>query len=99
MSLKSSKDGLESAILKAFEKALETGRNAGEQDKSAQIRKDLAKDLCNAIHSYVISADVNISTVNSQVPPGVAVAAPPPAGTGTTIAPGIVQHAGLGKLE
>ena len=101
MPLSVAKPFLEQAILNSFEKALQTGKNAGEEDKSSQIRQDLAKDLSNAIHDYVNAAQVNIASVVSAVPPGVPVAT---AGTavaqaGATVAPGIAQHAGFGSLQ
>ena len=102
MPLSVAKPQLEKAILDAFEKALSTGKSAGDQDKSAQIRQDLAKDLCNAIDSYVKSAQVNIAAVVSTVPPGVTIAGagggPAPV-TGATVAPGVAQHAGFGSLQ
>jgi hypothetical protein len=99
MPLSTAKPQLEKDILLAFEKALKTGRDAGQDDKSAQIRKDLAKDIANAVDVYVKAAQVNISAVVSTVPPGVAVAAPPPAGTGATVSVGIAKHAGFGSLQ
>lgn len=101
MPLSVAKPQLEQAIKDAFEKALSTGKNAGEQDKSAQIREDLAKDLADAIDSYVKAAQVNIGTVVSTVSPGVALTAVGPAGAavGATIAPGIAQHVGFGSLQ
>ena len=99
MPLSTAKPQLEKDILAAFEKALKTGREAGQEDRSAQIRKDLAKDIANAIDAYVTSAQVNITAVVSTVPPGVAVAAPPPSGAGATVSPGIAKHAGFGSLQ
>jgi len=102
MPLSVAKPQLEQAILNAFERALQTGKEAGEEDKSAQIRQDLAKDLCEAIDAYVKSAQVNITPVVSTVPPGVTIAGagggPAPV-TGATIAPGIAQHSGFGTLQ
>jgi len=99
MSLEIAKSKLEKSILDAFEKALTTGKNAKENDNSSKIRKDLAIDLAKSIHEYVISADVNITTISSIVPPGVVVSAPPPAGAGATISPGKAEHTGFGKLQ
>jgi hypothetical protein len=99
MPLSVAKPQLEQAIKSAFEKALSTGKNAGEEDRSTQIRNDLAKDLAEAIDVYVKSAQVNITSVVSTVPPGVPVVAPAPAGTGATVGPGIAQHAGFGNLQ
>jgi hypothetical protein len=99
MSLSVAKSKLEKSILDAFEKALQTGKKAGDVDNSEKIRKDLSIDLANAIHQYVISADVNLSTVTSIVPPGVTVSAPPPSGAGVTISPGKSEHTGYGKLQ
>lgn len=101
MPLSIAKPFLEQAILNAFEKALETGKNAGEEDKSAQIRQELATDLTNAIHDYVNAAQVNISSVVSTVPLGVPVATvgSPNAQAGATIGPGIAAHVGFGNLQ
>lgn len=87
-------------IEKAFEKAYNMSREPpDDEDKSAKIRKKLAEDLAKAIDAYTTSAQVDISTIVSTVPPGVAVAAPPPAGAGATIAPGISSHVGFGSLK
>ena len=101
MPLSIAKPQLEQAIKDAFEKALATGKSAGDQDKSSQIRADLAKDLASAIDAYVTSAQVNITTVISTVPPGVAVATAGSAvaQAGATVMPGIAQHAGFGSLQ
>ena len=99
MPLSIAKPKLEKSILDAFEKALSTAKNAGEKDVSAQIRIDLAKDLTNAIDAYVLSAQVDIVEVQSTVPPGVVVAAPPPTGAGITTSPGVAKHVGFGKLQ
>lgn len=110
MSLSSAKSGLESAILAAFNHALQTAKSAGQNDVSGQIRSDLAKELANAIHNYVTNADVIIDqiagkklgvTIESKAAPGIALTAAGAAGavTGTTTAPGQVIHTGKGKLE
>lgn len=98
MSLSASKPSLESAIRQAFL----TMKRSGEQDGSnpdANI-DSLASALTSAIHDYVLSAQVDIAQVTSTVPPGVSVATAgsPAAQTGATVAPGIAQHAGFGKL-
>ena len=98
MPLSVAKNQLESDIKAAFDKAFKTGHDASDKDVSSKIREDLAKDLMTAIHAYVTSAQVDITSVVSTVPPGVAVVAPPPGGTGATISPGIAQHAGVGQL-
>lgn len=101
MALDAAKQTLEVAIKKAFDDAFLMGKNAGENDKSQQIRSDLAKDLTTAIHDYVKSAQVDITTVTSTVPAGVTIAGtgggPVPV-AGTTVAPGVAVHTGLGKL-
>lgn len=101
MPLSTARPQLEQDILDAFEEALQMGIQAGknQKDDSANIRKQLAANLANAIDAYVKSAQVNISTVVSTVPPGVAVVAPPPTGAGSTVAPGIAQHSGFGSLQ
>lgn len=101
MPLSVAKPQLEQAILEAFEEALQMGRDAGEKDDSANIRKQLAANLANAIDEYVKSAQVNIGTIISTVPPGVPVATvgSPSAQAGATIGPGIAQHAGFGRLQ
>lgn len=101
MSLLAAKPKLEKSILDAFEKVLTTAKNAKENDVSATIRKELAKDIASAIDEYVKSATVNISTVTSTVPPGVTVATvgSPSAQTGATTSPGIAKHAGFGTLQ
>ena len=101
MPLSVAKPFLEQAILDAFERALKTGKNAGEEDKSAQIRQELAKDLTNAIHDYVNAAQVNIGTVITTVPPGVVVTTGGSAiaQVGATVSPGVATHAGFGSLQ
>lgn len=101
MSLSIAKPQLENAIKLAFENALTTAKNSGEKDASAEIRANLAKELANAIDAYVASAQVNITSVVSTVPPGVAVATvgTPTAQTGATVSPGVAQHAGFGSLQ
>lgn len=101
MPLSIAKPTLEKDILAAFEEALQMGKDAGEKDDSSNIRKQLAANLAIAIDAYVKSAQVNVANVVSTVPPGVAVATAgsPAAQTGTTIAPGIAQHAGFGSLQ
>jgi hypothetical protein len=63
MSLSNARPNLETAILAAFDHAFQIAKNAGSNDVSSQIRKELAKDLANAIHAYVTKADVNISSI------------------------------------
>jgi hypothetical protein len=110
MSLSNAKPGLQAAILAAFDHALQTAKNAGQNDVSGQIRSDLAKDLTDAIHKYVASADVVLDqfegkklgvTLESKAIPGIAVSAAGTAGavTGATTASGQVIHTGKGKLE
>lgn len=101
MPLSAAKPTLEQSILAAFEKVMSTAKGAGEENKGAQIRADLAKDLSVAIHDYVTSAQVNITSVVSTVPPGVpvATAGSPSAQVGTTVAPGVANHAGFGNLQ
>ena len=101
MPLSVAKPQLEQDILDAFEEALQMGKDAGEKDDSANIRKQLAANLANAIDAYVKAAQVNITTVVSTVPPGVAVTTvgTAVAQAGATIMPGIAQHAGFGTLQ
>ena len=100
--LATAKGKLQLAIEKAFQAAFDTANNSKDQNMSSKIRKDLATDLCNAIDDYVKSAQVNIGTIVSTVPPGVTIAGagggPAPV-TGATIAPGVAQHAGFGSLQ
>ena len=97
MPLSVAKPTLEQSILAAFEKVMSTAKGAGEKNEGAKIRKDLAKDLAAAIHDYVTAAQVNIASVVSTVPPGVALMAGPY--PGATIAPGVANHAGFGNLQ
>lgn len=100
MSLALAKPKLEKALMDAFEKSYSIAKEEPlDQDKSGKIRKQLAKDICDAVDEYVKQAQVNISSVISTVPPGVQVAAPPPSGVGSTIAPGTAQHTGFGILQ
>lgn len=101
MPLSVAKPQLEQDILDAFEEALQMGKDAGQKDDSANIRKQLAANLANAIEAYVKSAQVNITSVVSTVQPGVAVTAVGPAGgvVGATVMPGIAQHVGFGSLQ
>lgn len=101
MPLSIAKNQLEQDILEAFKEALQMGIDAGEKDDSENIRKQLAANLAQAIHSYTTSAQVNITTVVSTVPPGVPVATvgSPSAQAGATVSPGIAQHAGFGSLQ
>lgn len=98
MALDISKVALGQAIAQAFI----TINNAGAADGSdpeANIRA-LANALSEAIHAYVTSANVDIAQVVSTVPPGVIVSTPfaPTPLPGTTMSPGIAQHAGFGRL-
>ena len=101
MPLSVAKPQLEKDILAAFDEALQMAKDAGETDDSANIRAQLAANLADAIHSYVKSAQVNITSVVSTVPPGVGVATvgTPNAQAGATITPGVATHAGFGSLQ
>lgn len=99
MSLIKSKPSLEKAIFDAFEKAFQTAKDGNEEDKSSKIRKDLSIELANAIHNYVISADVDITPVMSTVQAGIPVVTTPASGQGLTAATGTATHNGLGNLQ
>jgi len=98
MPLSASKQGLTQAIKQAFLSM----NNSGAQDESNPESNidSLASSLADAIHDYVSSANVDITSVSSIVPPGVAVATSgsPAAQTGATVAPGTAEHAGFGRL-
>lgn len=96
--LQSAKPMLESSIRRAFEKVNREGAKDG-SDPEANIRA-LSHEIANAIHEYVASAAVDITLVVSTVPPGVGVTTASAAGpgAGTTVTPGVAQHAGYGKL-
>lgn len=98
MSLESSKSGLSKAIQDAFTKSIQDGAAEGASPES-NIQM-LSEALASAIHEYVISAQVDITQVNSTVPPGVLVSTTgsPAAQAGATTAPGIATHVGLGRL-
>ena len=103
MSLADAKPVLEAAIAAAFQSRKDNGED------NAQ----LAKDLTNAFHDYVIAADVNPQTITTIDPGGaliagvatvVAMTAMGPApgtgpATGAVASPTTCTHAGLGKLQ
>ena len=99
MPLSVSKPVLEAAIKQAFTNM----KNAGEADGSnpGSNIDALARALASAIHDYVTSAQVDITQVQTTVPPGVAVATSgsPVAQTGATVAPGTALHTGFGQLR
>tara|TARA_B100000123_G_scaffold163523_1_gene121114 strand:- start:339 stop:656 length:318 start_codon:yes stop_codon:yes gene_type:complete len=105
MSLAAAKPGLERAINAAFKAMLTAAKNNAMGDTgAAQAQSNidtLATALTNAIHSYVISADVNITMVITTVPPGqvVTTVGLPTAHVGATISPTIATHAQFGKLQ
>jgi len=94
MSLSASKSSLESAIRSAFNNINRAGAQDG-SNPEANI-SELASALASAIHSYVTSAEVDITPVTTTVLPGIPVA-PPPSIPATT-APGPTTHTGFGKL-
>jgi len=94
MSLSASKSSLEAAIRQAFSDINSKGAQDGSSPESNI--SDLAAALSSAIHTYVTSAQVDITSVSTIVPPGIAVA-PPPAIPVTT-SPGQAVHSGFGKL-
>lgn len=94
MSLSLSKSSLESAIKKAFLDINSKGSLDGASPESNISA--LASALSDAIHSYVTSADVDITSVDTVVPSGIAVSSPPAAPV--TTSPGKAKHTGFGKL-
>lgn len=98
MALDISKIALGQAIAQAFITINSAGAADG-SDPDANIRI-LGNALSEAIHAYVTSAQVDITQVNSTVPPGVLVSTTgsPAAQAGATTAPGIAQHVGFGRL-
>ena len=98
MSLEESKVSLEKAILQAFTKSIQEGSQEGSSPES-NIQK-LATSIASAIHEYVKSASVDISSVKTAVPPGTAVATTgtSTAQAGTTVTPAVAVHEGFGKL-
>ena len=98
MSLEASKAILGNAIAQAFI-AINSAGAADGSDPDANIRA-LGNALSDAIHAYATSANVDITQVNTTVPPGVLVTTTgsPAAQAGATTAPGIAQHIGFGKL-
>lgn len=94
MSLSDSKSLLEQEIRQAFINI----NSAGSQDGSSPELniQSLASALAMAIHSYVTSANVDITGITTLVNAGIPVA-PPPAIPVTT-APGTTTHTGFGKL-
>jgi hypothetical protein len=98
MALDASKAALGQAIAQAFITVNSAGSADG-SDPEANIRA-LGNALAEAIHAYVITANVDITSVTTTVPPGVLVSTTgsPVAQTGATVSPGIAQHAGLGRL-
>jgi len=95
MPLEVSKIALEQAIRQAFTTINNDGAADG-SDPNANIQA-LATALATAIHEYVKSANVDITPVNSTVLPGLSVTTP--AGPGSSVAPGIIQHVGFGRLS
>ena len=103
MPLSTAKPGLQSGIEAAFKAVLSSAKtNAMESDANAEgnIAK-LAEDLTNAIHRYVLQAQVNVSLVITTVPPGqvVTTVGSPVAHVGATVTPTIATHANYGFLE
>lgn len=98
MALEVSKLALGQAIAQAFITINNSGAIDG-SDPEANIRA-LGNALAEAIHMYTSSAQVDVSTVVSTVPPGVFVSTTSLAGpaAGATVTPGIAQHIGFGKL-
>ena len=98
MTLEDSKIALGQAIAQAFIAINDAGALDG-SDPEANIRI-LGNALSEAIHLYVTSAQVDIRQVYTTVPPGVAVttSGSPTSQSGATVAPGVAQHAGFGKL-
>lgn len=94
MSLSASKSSLESAIRQAFSDINRKGASDG-SDPEANISA-LAAALASAIHGYVTSADVDITSVTTKVLPGIPVA-PPPSVPATT-SEGFTTHNGFGRL-
>lgn len=98
MALDASKLALGQAIAQAFITINSAGAADG-SDPEANIRA-LGNALSEAIHAYVTSANVDITLVESTVPPGVIVSTPfaPSPLPGTTMSPGIAKHVGFGRL-
>jgi len=98
MALAVSKPHLEVAIRQAFANMKSSGEADG-SNPDTNI-ETLAQALASAIHNYITSAQVDITQVTTTVPPGVAVitAGSPSAQSSATVAPGVAQHAGFGKL-
>ena len=94
MSLSASKSTLESAIRQAFSDINRKGAADG-SDPEANIIS-LASALAAAIHGYVTSADVDITTITTTVLPGIPVSVPP--SIPVTTSPGPTTHTGFGKL-
>lgn len=101
MPLSTAKKQLEQDLLTAFDEVTQMAIDAGKNNDSDNIKKQLAANLAAAIHDYTTSAQVNITSIVSTVPPGVpvATAGTPNAQAGLTVGPGIAQHAGFGSLQ
>ena len=105
MPLSAAKPGLETAINAAFQKMLTVGKKPAMADTGASAAMSnievLAKDLTNAIHNYVLQAQVNVTPVITTVPPGqvVTTVGLPTAHVGATVTPTIATHANFGFLE
>ena len=105
MPLSTAKPGLERAINAAFKGMLESAKTNAMGDTSAAAAQSnidtLATALTNAIHNYVLQAQVNLSLVITTVPPGqvVTTVGAPTAHVGATVTPTIATHAQFGYLE
>ena len=98
MPLAASKTALQQAITQAFLTINNSGAADG-SDPDANIRA-LAASLADAIHQYVLTANVDISQVVSTVPPGTPVSTTggPVAQVGATVGPAFASHVGFGRL-
>ena len=98
MALSATKSLLENSIKQAFLN-MKSSSEADGSNPNANIN-ELASSLAAAIHDYVTSANVDITSVITTVPAGVLVATTgsPVSQAGTTVSPGLAQHAGFGKL-
>lgn len=97
--LDSAKPTLEGNIRECFEIAKKMGIEASqsEKDDSDNIVKTLAENLAKAIDTYVRSAKVDITTVESTIPQLTVQITP--SGAGTTIPSSISKYTGIGTLK